>query len=68
MRHLLWISLLILAMAAGWYFYLLSRRLIKPRLSVARFCIFLLLNLLMVFLVSFVFGMVMFRFRNYLFK
>jgi len=68
MRHLLWIFLVILSMVAGWYIYLLSKRLIKPRVSPARFVVFLLLNLFMVFLVSFVFGMLMFRFRNYLFK
>jgi|GEM_PF-2250311 len=68
MHTLVWISLILAFMAAAWFFYIFTKRSILPAQSLGRLLFFMLINIAMVFLLCFVFGLIIFRFKNYFFK
>jgi hypothetical protein len=68
MHTLIWILLVLLAMGTAWLVYALSRKSIHPEQSLARLLLFILFNMASVFLLCFILGLVIFRFKNYFFK
>ena len=68
MHTVIWILLIFTFMAAAWLFYVLTRTRVMPTQSFSRLLIFMLLNMAMVFLLCFLFGLIIFRFKNYFFK
>lgn len=68
MHTLIWFLLVILTMAIAWLVYAFTRKSFHPERSFARLLFFIFVNMATVFLLCFLFGLVIFRFKNYFFK